>query len=122
MRENILIRTTEAKLTIYRAFHIWILKRRNTKMGQLLSSSVKTISRTLFYAEPLPYSLRFSKLSEQAIPPTRGSKGAAGYDLYAAHDAVVPAQGKALVKTDIAIALPDGWYGRVAPRFVNCLN
>ncbi len=29
---------------------------------------------------------------------------------------VVPAQGKALVPTDISIAVPVGTYGRVAPR------
>ena len=64
----------------------------------------------------------FSKLSEKAIAPSRGSIGAAGYDLYAAHDAHIPAQGKAIVKTDIAVALPEGWYGRVAPRYVKKLN
>lgn len=60
----------------------------------------------------------FSKLSDKAIAPSRGSTGAAGYDLYAAYDATIPAQGKALVKTDIAVAIPQGWYGRVAPRLV----
>ena len=29
---------------------------------------------------------------------------------------VVPAKGMALVKTDVAVAIPDGYYGRVAPR------
>ena len=29
---------------------------------------------------------------------------------------MVPARGKALLKTDIAIAVPPGTYGRVAPR------
>lgn len=48
--------------------------------------------------------------------PTRGSDGAAGYDLYAAHDTVVPARGKGLVKTDLAFELPNGVYGRIAPR------
>ena len=48
--------------------------------------------------------------------PTRGSDGAAGYDLYAAHDALVPARGKALVRTDLALGLPRGTYGRIAPR------
>lgn len=33
-----------------------------------------------------------------------------------AYDTVVPARGKALVKTDIQIEVPDGTYGRVAPR------
>lgn len=33
-----------------------------------------------------------------------------------AHDMVIPAQGKTIVATDIAIAVPEGHYGRVAPR------
>ncbi|XP_052786934.1 deoxyuridine 5'-triphosphate nucleotidohydrolase-like [Mya arenaria] len=60
--------------------------------------------------------LRFAKLTQKALTPTRGSKLAAGYDLYSAYDMIIPAKGKALVKTDIQIALPDGCYGRVAPR------
>jgi dUTP pyrophosphatase len=31
-------------------------------------------------------------------------------------DTVIPAQGKAVVPTDISIAVPTGCYGRVAPR------
>lgn len=46
----------------------------------------------------------------------RGSKLAAGYDLSAAHECVIPARGKAIVKTDLAIACPEGTYGRIAPR------
>ncbi|KAL5019961.1 hypothetical protein ScPMuIL_002853 [Solemya velum] len=60
--------------------------------------------------------LRFAKLTENAFSPTRGSKLAAGYDLYSAYDYVVPARGKQIAKTDIQIALPEGCYGRVAPR------
>ncbi|GFR82874.1 deoxyuridine 5'-triphosphate nucleotidohydrolase [Elysia marginata] len=60
--------------------------------------------------------LRFAKLSENATAPTRGSALAAGYDLYSAQDIVVPAKGKEVVSTDIQIAVPDGCYGRVAPR------
>jgi dUTP pyrophosphatase len=56
------------------------------------------------------------RLSEFAQLPKRGSAGAAGYDLFAAHDCVVPAKGKFLVPTDLSIALPEGTYGRVAPR------
>ncbi|XP_055955428.1 deoxyuridine 5'-triphosphate nucleotidohydrolase, mitochondrial isoform X2 [Patella vulgata] len=33
-----------------------------------------------------------------------------------AYNVTVPSKGKAVVKTDIQIALPDGCYGRVAPR------
>ena len=60
--------------------------------------------------------LKCRKLSDHALIPTRGSDGAAGYDLYAAYDGVVASGGRALIKTDIAIALPPGCYGRVAPR------
>ncbi|KAF0379292.1 Deoxyuridine 5-triphosphate nucleotidohydrolase [Gigaspora margarita] len=35
---------------------------------------------------------------------------------------VVPAKGKALVPTDISIALPEGTYGRVAPRSGLAMN
>merc|ERR1719233_1152390 len=56
------------------------------------------------------------RLSEQATLPKRGSKHAAGYDLASAQKVTVPAQGKALVKTDIALIIPNGCYGRIAPR------
>ena len=36
--------------------------------------------------------------------------------IFSAYDAVIPPRGKALVKTDIQIHLPEGCYGRVAPR------
>ncbi|KAG7483038.1 deoxyuridine 5' [Solea senegalensis] len=60
--------------------------------------------------------LRFAKLSEHATTPTRGSTKAAGYDLYSAYDYTIAPMDKAIVKTDIQIAVPHGCYGRVAPR------
>lgn len=36
--------------------------------------------------------------------------------LYSAESKVVPAHGKALVDTQLSIAVPSGTYGRVAPR------
>lgn len=55
-------------------------------------------------------------LGPKAKMPTRGSEHAAGYDLYTTETATIPAHGQAIVATDIAIALPTGTYGRVAPR------
>ena len=37
---------------------------------------------------------------------------------HSAYDTVLPAKGKAVVKTDIQIALPDGCYGRVGMRIL----
>ncbi|KAI0203823.1 deoxyuridine 5'-triphosphate nucleotidohydrolase [Astrocystis sublimbata] len=61
-------------------------------------------------------SLLIQKLSDKARLPTRGSAFAAGYDLYASQATTVPARGKVLADTDIAIAVPADTYGRVAPR------
>lgn len=52
--------------------------------------------------------LLIKKLSDKARLPTRGSAFAAGYDLYAAKETVIPARGKALVDTDISMAVPAG--------------
>ena len=61
--------------------------------------------------------LGIKKLSYDAILPTRGSDGSVGYDLYSNEDAVVPCQaGNALVGTGLAVRIPVGCYGRVAPR------
>jgi dUTP pyrophosphatase len=56
------------------------------------------------------------KLTSDAVIPTRGSEFAAGYDLSSAENTTVPKRGKALIKTDLSIAVPTGHYGRVAPR------
>ncbi|XP_037428706.1 deoxyuridine 5'-triphosphate nucleotidohydrolase-like [Triticum dicoccoides] len=60
--------------------------------------------------------LKVKKLSDKAILPSRGSALAAGYDLSSAVETVVPARGKALVATDLSIAIPEGTYARIAPR------
>lgn len=83
-------------------------------MGQFLSTTLTALGYSHPYCQEKV--LYFKKLSDQATSPSRGSALAAGYDLYSAENVVIPKQGKALVKTDIAIALPEGCYGRVAPR------
>jgi dUTP pyrophosphatase len=67
-------------------------------------------------APPASAGLLIKRLSPTAQLPTRGSSLAAGYDLYASASSVVPAGGKALVSTGLSIAVPEGTYGRVAPR------
>ncbi|KII95890.1 hypothetical protein PLICRDRAFT_98880 [Plicaturopsis crispa FD-325 SS-3] len=61
-------------------------------------------------------SLLIKRRSDKAKLPTRGSPLSAGYDLYSAERKVIPARGKALVDTQISVAVPAGTYGRVAPR------
>jgi len=66
-----------------------------------------TVPAVTSIQQPLP-PLLVKKLVESAQAPTRGSAFAAGYDLYAAKETVIPAKGKAGVDTGIAIAVPEG--------------
>ena len=51
-----------------------------------------------------------------AIPPKRATDGSAGFDLYAAVPTSVAAGGRGIVLTGVKLAIPDGHYGRIAPR------
>ncbi len=56
------------------------------------------------------------RLSPLAKLPTKGSEFAAGYDLYATEYKNIPAFNHGLVGTGIAMAIPYGFYGRIAAR------
>ena len=61
----------------------------------------------------------FKKLNEHAIVPTNGSKQAAGHDLYACIDGVVlviPAGQTVMIRTGIAVAIPEGYFGAIYAR------
>jgi dUTP pyrophosphatase len=60
--------------------------------------------------------IEIKKLSENAIIPTQGTIYAAGYDLFAAEDAIIVCGSRKLIKTNISMAIPSGYYGRIAPR------
>jgi len=60
--------------------------------------------------------IQIKKLSDKAKIPSQASKYAAGYDLYAAEEVLVNTMGRKLVKTNISISIPEGYYGRIAPR------
>ena len=59
--------------------------------------------------------LRIKLLSSKAKMPTKGSRMAAGHDLYAMEEVLIPAKGQTLVDTGLAIGLPRGTYARIAP-------
>jgi len=60
--------------------------------------------------------INVKKLSENATIPTQGTNFAAGYDLYAAEDAVVVCGTRKLIKTNLSMEITPGYYGRIAPR------
>lgn len=60
--------------------------------------------------------LLVKRLTDRAKIPTKGSAFAAGYDLYAAENATIPAKGRQLIGTGLAMTVPEEHYGRIAPR------
>ena len=60
--------------------------------------------------------LQVKFLSEHAKMPVRGSPRSAGFDLSSAERTIVPSGGRAVIKTDLSIACPEGMYARIAPR------
>ncbi|HEX3099766.1 MAG TPA: dUTP diphosphatase [Patescibacteria group bacterium] len=63
-----------------------------------------------------PAKIHFKKLDETAILPTRGSEHAAGLDMYASESGVIPAHGFSSIHTSVAVAVPLGYYARIASR------
>ena len=56
------------------------------------------------------------KLDTQARIPCKKSEGAVGCDLYGIEEVSSPPGGRCLIKTGLAMVIPEGLYGRIAPR------
>lgn len=63
--------------------------------------------------------IKIKKLNNSATIPTQGSEKAAGHDLYAclgADEAVVYPHTTLLVKTGVAMEIPEGYFGGIYAR------
>lgn len=60
--------------------------------------------------------LRVKLLEEGAVLPTRGTPDSAGYDLSSLLGYRLDPGERKLIRTGLAIAVPRGFYGRIAPR------
>ena len=65
---------------------------------------------------PEAVGFQFVKLSPFATAPVRSSEQAAGFDLFAAEAACIAPGSRSCIATDIQIAVPRVYYGRIAPR------
>ncbi|XP_023669928.2 deoxyuridine 5'-triphosphate nucleotidohydrolase, mitochondrial isoform X1 [Paramormyrops kingsleyae] len=83
------------------------------KNGDIFNPATGSTSGAPKHVKPV---LKVARLSENATIPTKASAKAAGYDLYSAYDYSIAPMEKAVINTDIQIAVPPGCYGRVAPR------
>lgn len=60
--------------------------------------------------------IKFKKLSKNAITPTKGREGDACFDLYAAENVFITSDQTWLIKTNIAMAIPEGYFGKIYTR------
>jgi len=60
--------------------------------------------------------LNFKQLDPRATLPVRGSQAAAGLDLYSIDAVSLEPGQRAIARTGLAVAIPEGFYGRLAPR------
>lgn len=64
----------------------------------------------------MSHKLLVKKLNSTSKIPVRGSQFAAGLDLFANTANTISAGDQKIISTGISISLPEGVYGRVAPR------
>jgi deoxyuridine 5'-triphosphate nucleotidohydrolase len=74
------------------------------------------MSATSTQASPNTQVLNFKRLDPRATLPTRGSSASAGLDLYSIEEIIIEPRQRVLARTGLAVAVPPGFYGRVAPR------
>src|SRR5215207_9322907 len=60
--------------------------------------------------------LRFKKLDPRAVLPHRGSALAAGLDISSIERIELGPKHRISARTGLAVAIPPGFYGRIAPR------
>jgi len=60
--------------------------------------------------------IKIKKLDESAQTPQQSKQWDAGYDLYSIESGHLLPKQRALIRTGISIAIPPGYYGRIAPR------
>jgi dUTP pyrophosphatase len=60
--------------------------------------------------------IKLNKLDPKARVPFRANPTDAGADLYSIEDCMIQPMERKVISTGIRIKIPDGYYGRIAPR------
>lgn len=61
-------------------------------------------------------SVKFFKLSPDAIIPSKATYGSVGFDLHSISNYIVMPGQRVVVSTGLRLLLPNNLYGRIAPR------
>jgi deoxyuridine 5'-triphosphate nucleotidohydrolase len=60
--------------------------------------------------------IKYKRLDPKAIVPLRANPTDAGADLFSIEDIELLSMSRVLIKTGLSIEIPEGYYGRIAPR------
>ena len=60
--------------------------------------------------------IKYSQINEQGKAPFQANPSDAGYDLFSTEYVTIEPFQRKLISTGINIEIPDGFYGRIAPR------
>ncbi|AVK76433.1 Dutp pyrophosphatase [Pandoravirus kuranda] len=85
-------------------------------IATVVAEGEKRRKRAFASAEDPAMVLKCKRLHADAVLPERATADSAGYDLHAVEATSVPAHGQITIPIGLAVAVPRGHYGRVAPR------
>ncbi len=77
---------------------------------------VKSLLQTTQSMERVELTVEFARLEQEARLPTQGSSQAAGWDLYALEETKVVRKSSSMIRTGLAVAIPEGWEGQIRCR------
>ena len=81
-----------------------------------ISECVNVWANTTTLQNKPVHKLQFKKLHPNAILPSRSHPLDAGLDLHCVNDVNIPPMSRMIVDLGISVAIPEGHYGRMAPR------
>src|ERR1700748_698574 len=93
-----------------------ILQQGARRSRDLSQDLVQKVVANVFQIEEQQEQVKVKKLQPDAIIPRQAMTGAAGYDLYAAHDSKLEGKSMAMIGTRVAIAIPPGQHGTIRYR------
>lgn len=86
------------------------------RMADQLAVAGRGGDTTTTKADASPAAIQVELCHADARLPTRGTPQSAGWDLYSVDDCQIDPGRHACVDTGVKIAIPEGCYGRIAPR------
>ena len=116
--------TNRIKTTTYAKFNEAHFSHANKPPGAkvLIELGLKSNQLSELANEPPPPELVIVRKHPEAVIPTKGSTGAAGFDLYSIQDCKIPPNNVAVIDTGIGTQFPNDTYGRIASRSGLALN